>query len=245
MGDSGRLNGYTQPRHGLSRVLECSTFHSRKVNQMSNSLKGYWINHVLEIKDPERFGAYAEASIPMLQSDNKYGARLVLFGPVAATVLGNPVQYAAVAEFDSIQAAIDFWDDADYAAARALMGSLDDESAVVDRRVCCIEGEPLTVTPKQGFWLNHVHEIVDEAAFYAYAEASMPHFSCTTYGPVVYQHTGTQKIQFAAALGFDNLDKATGIYSTPEYKAALATGGMEEGEGHVVNRTICAIEAPG
>ena len=212
---------------------------------MSNSLKGYWINHVLEIKDPERFGAYAEASIPMLQSDNKYGARLVLFGPVAATVLGNPVQYAAVAEFDSIQAAIDFWDDADYAAARALMGSLDDESSVVDRRVCCIEGEPLTVTPKQGFWLNHVHEIVDEAAFYAYAEASMPHFSCTTFGPVVYQHTGTQKIQFAAALGFDNLDKATGIYSTPEYKAALATGGMEEGEDHVVNRTICAIEAPG
>jgi len=211
---------------------------------MSNSMKGYWINHVLDIKDPERFGAYAEASMPMFQGDNKYGARIVLFGPVAATVLGDPVQYAAVAEFDSVQAAIDFWDDPDYAAARALMGPPDDESAVVVRRVCCIEGEPLTVTPKQGFWLNHVHEIIDEAAFFDYAEASMPHFTCVSFGTVVHQHAGEQKIQLAAALGFDSISKATGIYHTPEYGAALAAGGMEGGEGHVVNRTICAIEVP-
>ena len=54
-----------------------------------------------------------------------------------------------------------------------------------------------------------------------------------------------KKIELAAALGFDSIDKATEIYSTPEYKAALATGGMEKGEGHVVHRTICAIEAAG
>ena len=211
---------------------------------MGNPMKGYWINHVLDIKDPERFGAYAEASMPMFQGDNKYGARIVLFGPVAATVLGDPVQYAAVAEFDSVQAAIDFWDDPDYAAARALMGPLDDESAVVDRRVCCIEGEPLTATPKQGFWLNHVHEIIDEAAFFDYAEASMPHFRCVSFGTVVHQHAGEQKIQLAAALGFDSISKAKGTYHTPEYGAALAAGGMEGGEAHVVNRTICAIEVP-
>ena len=241
--EEGGWTPYTQRCHCPSRTLERCNSQYRKANRMSNSMKGYWINHVLEIKDPKRFGAYSEACIPMLQGDNKYGAKLVLFGPVAATVLGSPVQYAAVAEFDSIQAAIDFWDDADYAAARELMGPLDDESVVVDRRVCCIEGEPLTVTPKHGFWLNHVHEIVDEAAFFAYAEASMPHFTCATFGPVVRQHAGAQKIQLAAALGFDSIDKATGIYPTPEYRAALAAGGMEEGEGHVVNRTICAIEA--
>ena len=209
---------------------------------MGNSMKGYWINHVVDIKDPERFGAYAEASMPLFQGDNKYGARLVLFGPVLATLLGDPVQYAAVAEFDNVQAAIDFWDDPDYAAARALMGPRDDESAVVARRVCCIAGEPLNVTPKQGFWLNHVHEIIDEAAFFNYAEASMPHFTCVSFGTVVHQHAGEQKIQLAAALGFDSISKATGIYHTPEYGAALAAGGMEKGEGHVVNRTICAVE---
>ena len=210
---------------------------------MGNSMKGYWINHVVDIKDHERFGAYAEASMPLFQGDNKYGARLVIFGPVLATLLGAPVQYAAVAEFDNVQAAIDFWDDPDYAAARALMGPRDDESAVVDRRVCCIEGEPLNVTPKQGFWLNHVHEIIDEAAFFNYAEASMSHFTCASFGTVVHQHAGEQKIQLAAALGFDSISKATGIYNTPEYGTALAAGGMKGGEDHVVNRTICAVEA--
>lgn len=91
---------------------------------MSNSMKGYWINHVIDIKDPERFGAYAEASMPMFQGDNQYGAKILLFGPVAATVLGNPVQYAAVAEFDSVQAA---------------GGMEGDETHVVQRTICAIE----------------------------------------------------------------------------------------------------------
>ena len=81
-------------------------------------MKGYWINHVIDIEDPERFGVYAEASMPMFQSDNQYGANILLFSPVAVTVWGNPVQYAAVVEFDSVQAAIEFWDDLDYAATR-------------------------------------------------------------------------------------------------------------------------------
>ena len=211
---------------------------------MSNSVKGYWINHVVEIKDPERFGAYAEASKPMFQGDNEYGAKILLFGPVAATVLGDPVQYAAVVEFDNVQAAVEFWDDPEYAAARALMGPSDDESAVVDRRVCCIEGEALTVNPKEGFWLNHVNEIIDEASFWRYAEASLPHFTGVTFGPVVHQHAGKQKIQLAAALGLSSISKATSIYDTPEYGTALASGGMNGGEGHVVSRTICAIEVP-
>ena len=212
---------------------------------MSNGLKGYWINHVIDIKDSQRFGAYAEASMPLFQGDNQYGAKLVIFGPVLATPLGDSVQYAAVAEFNNVQAAIDFWDDPDYAAARELMGPRNDESAVVDRRVCCIEGQPLTVTQKQGFWLNHVHEIIDETAFFKYAEASMPHFSCFTFGPIVHQHAGQQKIQLAFAGGFDTATRATEIYHTPEYRAALAAGGMDEHENHVVKRTICAVEVAG
>ena len=207
-------------------------------------MKGYWINHVLDIKDPVRFGSYVEASQPMFQGNNQYGAKLMLLGPVAATLTGKPVQYAAIVEFDSVKAAIDFWNDPQYAATRALMGPLDDESAVVDRRVCCIEAEPLTVSPGQGFWLNHVQEIIDDSAFFSYAEASLPHFTCAGFGPVVHQHTGEQKIQLAAALGFDSIGTATTIYATPEYRAALAAGNMESGESHVVNRTICAIEAP-
>ena len=89
-----------------------------------------------------------------------------------------------------------------------------------------------------------MHEIIDEAAFFDYAEASMPHFRCVSFGTGVHQHAGEQKIQLAAALGFDSTSKAKGIYHTPEYRAALAAGGMKGGEAHVVNRTICAIEVP-
>ncbi|HJO08336.1 MAG TPA: DUF1330 domain-containing protein [Verrucomicrobiota bacterium] len=207
-------------------------------------MKGYWINHVVEIRDAERFGAYAAASKPLLQGNNQYGAKIMLFGPVAATLLGKPVQHAAIVEFDSVQAAVDFWHDSDYSTARALMGPLENESAVVDRRVCCIEAEPLTLSARQGIWVNHVQEIINEPAFFRYAEASMPHFESVIFGQVVHQHTGEQKIQLAAALGFDNVGTATKIYDTPEYAAALAAGGMEGGEGLVVNRTICAVEVP-
>ena len=202
-------------------------------------MKGYWINHVLDVKDPDRFMAYADASGPLFQGDNKYGAQLKLFGPVAASVIGEAVQHAAVVEFESLQAAIDFWDDPEYAAARALMGA--DESAVVDRRVCCIEAAPFTVVPGQGVWVNHVHEIVDEAAFFAYANASMQHFSSASFGPVMHQHAGQQRIQLAAVLGFDHVDRAVHVYSTPEYREARAAGGMADSEAHVVHRTICAV----
>ena len=82
-------------------------------------MKGYWINHVIDIEDPERFGVYTEASMPMFQSDNQYGAKILLFGPVAATVLGNPVQYAAVAEFDSISKVMEIYYSPEYGAALA------------------------------------------------------------------------------------------------------------------------------
>ena len=71
-------------------------------------MKGYWINHVVEIKNHERFFAYAEASKSMFAGDNKYGALMKVFGSVTATLKGAPVSHAALVEFDSIQAAIDF-----------------------------------------------------------------------------------------------------------------------------------------
>ena len=206
-------------------------------------MKGYWINHVLEIKDEQRFADYVAASKPLLQGDNAYGAELKLFGTVSETVQGDPAQFAALVEFDSIGAAIDFWEDEEYAAARALMGSTEDETPVVDRRVCCIEAEPLQIRSGQSFWLNHVHEILDENAFFAYADASMKHFSGTIFGPVVHQHAGQQPIRMAAALGFATADQADTIYRTQGYQEALAAGGMTDGESQVVKRTICAIKA--
>ncbi len=206
-------------------------------------MKGYWVNHVIEIKDQEKFAAYASASEPMFKGDNKYGATMKVFGPVEATLKGDAVSHAALVEFDSVQAAIDFWDDPDYAATRALLGPLEDESSAVERRVCCIEAEQITVSGGQWFWLNHVSEIKDEEAFFKYADASLVHFNCAAFGAVIHQHAGKAKIQLAAALGFENEQDAISIYDTSSYKSALLQGGMQEGEAHVVSRTICAIAA--
>jgi len=206
-------------------------------------LKGYWINHVVEIKDQSRFSAYASASESMFTGENDYGAVMKAFGPVAATLKGGDVSYAALVEFNSAQAAIDFWHDTDYADARAILGALDDESSVVERRVCCIEAEDILISPNQWFWLNHVSEIKEEAAFFRYADASLTHFNCTAFGPVIHQHAGSQRIQFAAALGFESEYNALNTYDMESYRAALAKGGMRDGEFHVVNRTICALPA--
>lgn len=153
------------------------------------------------------------------------------------------MSHAALVEFDSVQAAIDFWDDPDYSATRALLGPLDDESSVVERRVCCIEAEQIAVSDGQWFWLNHVAEIKDEKAFFKYADASLVHFNCAAFGPVIHQHAGREKIQLAAALGFKNEHNAISVYDTRSYQSALSQGGMREGEAHVVSRTICAIAA--
>ena len=94
-------------------------------------MKGYWINHVVEIKDRDKFFAYASASESMFTGDNKYGALMKVFGPVSATLKGDAVSHAALVEFNSIQAAIDFWNDPDYAATRAHLGPLDDELSLI------------------------------------------------------------------------------------------------------------------
>jgi len=110
--------------------------------------KGYWIIHILSINNEEKFFAH----LSLANSKTKYGGKTRIFAPVKATLKGDPVAYCAVIEFPSVQAAIDCWaDPEDYAEARALLG--DPETAVVDRRVCVIEADPLPeLKPGQGFW---------------------------------------------------------------------------------------------
>jgi uncharacterized protein (DUF1330 family) len=152
--------------------------------------KGYWINHVVEIRDEAKFSAYEEASMSVFAPGNKFGAKVLISGPVAKTLKGDEnVKLATLVEFDSVQAAIDVWEDPDYVAARAEMGDTDDESAVVERRVCVIESNPILeeIHPRDGFWLNHVEEILDEEKFNRYAECSTPVFASAHYGAVVHQ----------------------------------------------------------
>ena len=111
-------------------------------------ISAHRIIHILAIKDEEKFFAH----LTLANSKTKYGGKTRIFAPVKQTLKGDPVAFCAVIEFPSVQTAIDCWDDPeDYAEARALLG--DPETAVVDRRVCVIEADPLPeLKPGQGFW---------------------------------------------------------------------------------------------
>ena len=156
---------------------------------MASGKKGYWIVHLVKIHDEGAFFAHLKKA----NEGTKYGGLTRLFAPVKETLTGEPVQYCAIIEFPTLQAAIDCWDDEDdYGAARALLG--DDETKVVDRRVCVIEADPLPELKQgQAFWVNHVQEIVDQEKFFAYANASMPCFASAHFGPVAKQLVGSPK----------------------------------------------------
>jgi len=209
--------------------------------------KGYWVTQVVDIKDKAKYSDYEEASMSTFAPGNKYGAKTLISEPIAKVLKGNEnIQLAALVEFDSVQAAIDVWDDPEYVAARSLLGDTNDESSVVERRVCVIEADPIEeIHPGDGFWLNHVEEILDEEKFDRYAESSMPVFDSAHFGQVVHQHVGSKKIKMAAALRFNSIERALDTYNdSPEYISARFAGTMEDVEDHVVARTICAVEVP-
>ena len=144
--------------------------------------KGYWIIHILAIKDEEKFFAH----LALANSKTKYGGKTRIFAPVKATLKGDPVAYCAVIEFPSVQAAIDCWDDEeDYAEARKLLG--DPETDVVDRRVCVIEADPLPeLKPGQGFWCWRSVEFwrrVDGVELHAIDATRSIHTGSTTSTP--------------------------------------------------------------
>ena len=152
--------------------------------------KGYWINHIVDIKDEAKFSAYLTASMSTFAPGNKYGAKILVSGPVAKTFNGHEkVELATLIEFNSVQAAIDVWEDPDYVVARAEMGDPNDERSVVERRVCVIESSPIMeeIHPGDGFWLNHIEEILDEEKFERYTQSSMPIFPAFHFGSVVHQ----------------------------------------------------------
>ena len=54
--------------------------------------RGYWIIHILAIKDEEKFFAH----LTLANSKTKYGGKTRIFAPVKATLKGDPVAYCAV-----------------------------------------------------------------------------------------------------------------------------------------------------
>ena len=205
--------------------------------------KGYWICQVVAIHDQATFGKYVAESTPLFSPGNKYGAKFLVAGPVTKQFTGSPVIFGGIVEFDSLQMAIDFFNDPAYVSARANMG--DDESKVVERRNLVIEGDELPpLKPGQGIWLAHVEAIGNMEKFGVYAGAPKPQIKASAVGPVHTQLNGKDKMIFAGAMVFDSKKEAEEMYTSPDYVAARAAAGMEPSEDAVVKRIIGVIEVP-
>ena len=78
--------------------------------------KGYWIARV-DVVDAE---AYREYTVANAEAFRKYGARFVVRGGQFQTVEGGSRGRNVVIEFPTYQAALDCWNSAEYAKARAV-----------------------------------------------------------------------------------------------------------------------------
>ncbi|MDA9901965.1 MAG: DUF1330 domain-containing protein [Gammaproteobacteria bacterium] len=96
--------------------------------------KGYWINHVEKILDPERFSQYVKKWEALVESGE---AKIIVLGKVARTQIGATKMHSAVVvEFETFEKAISFKNDPKYLDALAELG--DDETEVVIRTSCVV-----------------------------------------------------------------------------------------------------------
>jgi len=103
---------------------------------MKTVAKGYWINHVEEIIDPEAFDRYVTKVNALIERGE---FKMIAIGPVAKTQIGAiDMQFAAVAEFETFEKAMSFISHPAYVDALNELGA--DEIISVKRTSCVVSG---------------------------------------------------------------------------------------------------------
>ena len=99
--------------------------------------KGYWINHVEDILDMEKFGKYLEKWNALVAAGV---CKTIVMGPVGKTQLGKTdMKFAGVWEFETFEKAMAFQSSPEYQDAVKELG--EDETKVVIRTSCVVGGE--------------------------------------------------------------------------------------------------------
>jgi len=102
--------------------------------------KGYWTGHVFEVKDENKWNNYLTKyfQIEEKHQKEKTGNYVpVLVGQPKAKIQGSDLMFAAVVEFNSVQDAIDGYNDPRYQEALAHLG--ENKEDVVVRNLVIIE----------------------------------------------------------------------------------------------------------
>ena len=103
--------------------------------------KGYWVGQVKEIKNEEKWGQYLEKFMNIVteEAEKKSGNFVFTAGsePKHYVQKNFDLLFSAVVEFNSVQDAIDGYNDSRYQEALALLG--DNKEDVVVRNLVIIE----------------------------------------------------------------------------------------------------------
>lgn len=95
--------------------------------------KGYWVASYREVRDPEKFAAYAKLAGPLLTA---MGGRFLARGMPAKVYELGVKQRVVLIEFDSVEQAVAAHESPDYQSALAILGDS------VDRELRIVEGVP-------------------------------------------------------------------------------------------------------
>ena len=102
--------------------------------------KGYWISHVFEIKNQDRWEKYLGKWVNIVEEETKInsGNYKMIAGDKPTKLQGDKVIFAVVIEFNSIQEALDGFNDPRYQDALKQLG--DSPSEAVTRNFTITEG---------------------------------------------------------------------------------------------------------
>ena len=103
--------------------------------------KGYWTGHVFEIKNEERWNNYLTKYFKIEENhkNDQTGNYLPVFvGQPKGKIQGSDLMFAAVAEFKSLQDAIDCYNSKEYQEALLELG--DNPEDTVIRNLSIFEG---------------------------------------------------------------------------------------------------------
>ena len=112
-----------------------------KITKATKMKKGYWTGQVFEIKDEEKWINYLTKYTQIVKNhlENKTGNFLpVAAGQPKAKIQGLDLMFAAVAEFNSLQDALDCYKSEEYQSALSELGENPEESVV--RNLSIFEG---------------------------------------------------------------------------------------------------------
>ena len=91
-------------------------------------MTAYWVNTMMELRDPAKLAAYAEAATPAIAAA---GGRFLARGTAVHAFEQGKQERQVIIEFDSVEAAVACYESEGYQQALALLG----DGAVRDLRI--------------------------------------------------------------------------------------------------------------